>query len=75
MLQENFNAFLDKSLSSILLLLKHKFVKLAWRFSNLYNASSQKNNQIKLTYYDETKKMVIDSQIVRANENLNLSHG
>ena len=45
------------------LLLKHKHVELAYR-----------NNIIKLTHYDETKKMVYDSQIVRANKNLKLSH-
>ena len=30
---------------------------------------------IKLTHHDETKKMAHDSQIVRAKENLKLSHG
>ena len=30
---------------------------------------------IKLTHYDETKKRAYDSQIVRAKENLKLSHG
>ena len=30
---------------------------------------------IKLTQYDETKKRAHDSQIVRAKENLKLSHG
>ena len=29
----------------------------------------------KLTHYDETKKRTNDSQIVRAKENLKLSHG
>ena len=33
------------------------------------------NTQIKLTLHDETKKMAHDSQIVRAEENLKLSHG
>ena len=28
-----------------------------------------------ITHYDETKKMAHDSQIVRAKENLKLSHG
>ena len=32
----------------------------------------QRNN---LTYYDDTKKMAHDSQVVRANENLKLNHG
>ena len=30
---------------------------------------------IKLTHYDETKKQAHDSQIVKAKENLKLSHG
>ena len=30
---------------------------------------------IKLTHHDETKKRAYDSQIVRAKENLKLSHG
>ena len=33
------------------------------------------NTLIKLTLHDETKKMAHDSQIVRAKENLKLSHG
>ena len=33
------------------------------------------NTLIKLTYHDETKKRAHDSQIVRAKENLKLSHG
>ena len=33
------------------------------------------NNQINLTHDDETKKRAYDSQIVRAKENLKLSHG
>ena len=36
---------------------------------------SQRNNQIKLTHYDDTKKKTHDSQIVRAKENLKLSYG
>ena len=44
------------------------------RFLNLCYAPSQRNNQIKLTYYDETKKMAMTHR-VRAKENLNLSHG
>ena len=39
------------------------------------NASSKRNNQIKLTHYDETKKKAHDSQIARAKENPKLSHG
>ena len=30
---------------------------------------------IKLTHYDETKKRAHDSKIVRAKENLEMSHG
>ena len=33
------------------------------------------NTLIKLTHYDETKKRAHDSQMVRAKENLKLSHG
>ena len=33
------------------------------------------SNQIKLTHHDETKKRAYDLQIVRAKENLKLSHG
>ena len=33
----------------------------------------RKNIQIKLTHYDDTKKMAYDSHIVRAKENLKLS--
>ena len=51
-----------------------KNVKLTWRLPNYCNVSSWRNNLIKLTHYDETKKMAQDSQIVRAEENLNLSH-
>ena len=31
-------------------------------------ASSQRNNQIRIKHYDKTKKMANDSQIVRANK-------
>ena len=33
------------------------------------------NTLIKLTLHDETKKSAHDSQIIRAKENLKLSHG
>ena len=36
--------------------------------------SSQRNNQIKLTHYDDAKKMAHYSQIVRAKDNLKLSY-
>ena len=35
---------------------------------------SQRNNQIKLTHYDDTKKRAHDSQIVRAKEIIKLSY-
>ena len=42
-------------------------VKLTWRIPN---------NKIKLSHYhDETEKRAHDSQIVRAKEDLKLSHG
>ena len=40
-----------------------------------FNVPSKRNNVITLTNYDETEKMAHDSQIVRAKENLKLSHG
>ena len=41
----------------------------------MHHVSSQRNNQIKLTYYNDTKIMVHDSQIVRIKENLKISYG
>ena len=53
-----------------------KYVKLALRLPNNYcNVSSKRNNLIKLTHYDEPKNRAHNSQIVRAKENLKLSHG
>ena len=46
-----------------------------WRFSKLNSTLSNRNNLIKFTHYDETKTMNYDLQIVRAKENLKLSHG
>ena len=40
-----------------------------------YNTSSQRNNLIKLTHYDENKKRASDSQIVKTEENLDLIYG
>ena len=40
-----------------------------------FNASSQINNQIKLTYYDDKKEMALDSQTVRAKEKPKLNLG
>ena len=54
----------NKSSPFILLLLKHKNVKLEWRLPNYCNVSSWRNNLIKLTQYDDTKKSAHDSQIV-----------
>ena len=42
---------------------------------NYCNVSSQRNNQIKLTHYDDTKVRNHDSQWVKAKENLKLSYG
>ena len=38
------------------------------------NVSSWRHSQIKLTHYDDTKKIAHDSQIVRAKKNLKLSY-
>ena len=43
---------------------------MAWGFSNYCNVSSQRNNQIKLIYSDETKKKAHNSQIDWAKEML-----
>ena len=48
--------------------------KLLWIIPNYCNVSLHRNNIIKLTYNDETGKQAHDSQIVRAKENLKLSH-
>ena len=64
-----------KSSPKMLLLLKTNFCKLAWRLPNLCNASPLRNNLIKLTHYDGTKKMAHNSQIVRTKENHKLSYG
>ena len=45
-------------------------VQFAGGLPKIFNASSQRNKQIKLTYFDVTKKRAIDSQGVRAKENL-----
>ena len=50
-------------------------VKLTWRLPIYCNVSSWRNNTIKLTHYDETKKMAHGSLIVRAKVNLKLNHG
>ena len=59
----------------MLFLLKHKHVYLVWRLSNYKSVSPQINNLIKLTRYDETKKMAHDSQIVKAIRKHKLNHG
>ena len=48
---------------------------LVWKPSNYCNVSSWRNTLIKLAHYDETKERAHNSQIVRAKENLKLSHG
>ena len=50
-------------------------VKTQWRFLNYCNASSQRNNLIKFTHYDVSKKRAHDPQLVRATENPKLSYG
>ena len=45
-----------------------------WGFPNYCNVSSWRNNLIKLTHYDETKKRAHDSQKVRVKENLKYIH-
>ena len=57
-----------------LILLEKMFTSLEG-FLYQCNASSQRNNLIKLTHYDGTKKGAHDSQIVRAKENLKLTYG
>ena len=59
-----------KSSPYILLLLKHK--NCLARILFLQRILTEK---IKLNHYDETTKRTHDSQIVRAKENLKLSHG
>ena len=56
-----------------MLLLNTNNIKLALRLPNSFNASSQRNKLIKLTHYDETKKMALDSQIARSKENNDVS--
>ena len=45
------------------------------KLSNYCKVSSQRNNQIKLTHYDDTKSCAHESQIVRDKENLTLNYG
>ena len=52
----------------------YKSVYLAWRLPHCRNVLSQRNNLIKLVHNGETKKRAHDSQIVRDNETLKLSH-
>ena len=44
-------------------------------YVSLCNALSQRNDLIKLTHVNETKKRAQDSRIVRAKETLKLCHG
>ena len=50
-----------------------KNVELVWRLPNYCNATLQRNNEIKLTMMKQ--RIGLESQIVRANGNLNLNHG
>ena len=45
-----------------------------WMLSNLIHVLSLGNNQIKITYCDETKERALDSQIVRAEQTPKKSH-
>ena len=52
------------------------FVKIIKMFgSNRGFLTPQRNNLIKLTHYDDTKKRAHDTQIVDVKENLRCSHG
>ena len=64
-----------KSLPLILLLLKYKKCSARMEPILLMQGIIMENTLIKLTLHDETKKRAHDSQIVRAKENLKLSHG
>ena len=64
-----------KILITKLRLFNHKVVLLAWRLPNLCNVSLQRNNQIKLTHYDDRKKKAHGQQKVRNKENTKLSYG
>ena len=46
-----------------------KVVELAWRLSNICSLPSQRSNQINVSYYDDSKKRALDSQIVKALSN------
>ena len=63
-----------KSSPQILLLLKHKKCPARMEAIYLMQCNSMENTLIKLTHHDETKKRAHDSHIVRAKENLKLSH-
>ena len=52
-----------------------QIVQVAWKLPNYCNVTPQRNNLIKLTNYDETKKRGLDSETVRAKENPKLTHG
>ena len=56
------------------LFLTAKLLKQGYRYHKIPKAFSN-NTLIKLLHHDETKKRAHDSQIVRAKENLKLSHG
>ena len=64
-----------KSSPQILLLLKYKKCSARMEAIYLMQCISMENTLIKLLNHDETKKRAHDSQIVRAKENLKLSHG
>ena len=53
----------------------HRLARMETSYVSLCNASSQRNDLIKLTHFNETKKRAQDSRIVRAKDTLKLSHG
>ena len=56
------------------MLLKYKKCSARMEAIQLMQCIIMENTLIKLTLHDETKKRAHDSQIVRAKENLKLSH-
>ena len=57
------------------MLLKYKKYSARMEAIKLMQCIIMENTLIKLTLHDETEKRAHDSQLVRAKENLKLSHG
>ena len=62
------------ALDSAVVEVKEMFSSNGSHQTNAMYVTSWRNTLIKLTHQDETKKKAHDSQIVRAKENLELSH-